>query len=335
MAVTNSCGQTITQYNVQTGAAGNNLNNVAPSATSGVPLISQGAAADPAFGTAVVAGGGTGNTTFTAYSVIAAGTTATGAFQNVSGVGTAGQVLTSNGAAALPTWQSTSSPTPSTNILFYEEFIGAISAISTSITSDKTWAQNANNWISTTVAASAAHPGILGNNSITGAISLIAATGNILGKSIVLGGGALTIVWVFYIHVLSNVTNRYVYSIGMHDTLTGSTNSNGVYFNYSDNINSGNWQIIATSGGVSTTTNTATAVTTGWHSCSIVVNAAATSVEYFMDGVSQGTIATANIPTTNPIGPAVKANITAGNMAANDFRLDLCYLTQTLTTARY
>jgi hypothetical protein len=99
----------ITQYNVQTGGAtGATLNNVAPSATSGVPLISQGAASQPIFGTAVVAGGGTGNTTFTAYSVITAGTTATGAFQNVSGVGTSGQVLTSNGAGALPTWQAAS-----------------------------------------------------------------------------------------------------------------------------------------------------------------------------------------------------------------------------------
>lgn len=53
-----------------------------------------------------VAGGGTGNSTFTAYAVICAGTTATGAFQNVSGVGTSGQVLTSNGAGLLPTWQT-------------------------------------------------------------------------------------------------------------------------------------------------------------------------------------------------------------------------------------
>lgn len=58
--------------------------------------------------------GGTGNTTFTAYSVICAGTTATGTFQNVSGVGTAGQVLTSNGAAALPTWQAVASLTGAT-----------------------------------------------------------------------------------------------------------------------------------------------------------------------------------------------------------------------------
>jgi trimeric autotransporter adhesin len=57
-------------------------------------------------GTLIVGNGGTGKTTFTAYSVITAGTTATGAFQNVVGVGTSGQVLTSNGASALPTWQT-------------------------------------------------------------------------------------------------------------------------------------------------------------------------------------------------------------------------------------
>lgn len=48
--------------------------------------------------------GGSADTTFTAYSVVTAGTAATGAFQNVSGVGTVGQVLTSAGAAALPVW---------------------------------------------------------------------------------------------------------------------------------------------------------------------------------------------------------------------------------------
>jgi hypothetical protein len=57
-------------------------------------------------GTLNVGHGGTGNTTFTPYSVITAGTTATGPFQNVVGVGTAGQILTSNGAGNLPTWQS-------------------------------------------------------------------------------------------------------------------------------------------------------------------------------------------------------------------------------------
>lgn len=50
--------------------------------------------------------GHTGNTSFTAYGVIAGGTTSTGALQQVSGVGTSGHVLTSNGAGALPTWQA-------------------------------------------------------------------------------------------------------------------------------------------------------------------------------------------------------------------------------------
>lgn len=96
----------LTNHNILVGAGTTTITNVAPSATSGIPLVSNGAAADPSFTTAVVAGGGTGAVTFTAYSVICAGTTATGAFQNVSGVGTAGQVLTSNGASALPTWQA-------------------------------------------------------------------------------------------------------------------------------------------------------------------------------------------------------------------------------------
>jgi hypothetical protein len=53
-----------------------------------------------------VANGGTGDATVTAYAVLTGGTTSTGALQTVAGLGAAGQVLTSNGVAALPTWQS-------------------------------------------------------------------------------------------------------------------------------------------------------------------------------------------------------------------------------------
>lgn len=58
-------------------------------------------------GTAVtVAQGGTGVASLTAYALLAGGTTSTGNLQQVSGTGTSGQVLTSNGASALPTWQT-------------------------------------------------------------------------------------------------------------------------------------------------------------------------------------------------------------------------------------
>ena len=50
--------------------------------------------------------GGTGASSQTAYAVLAGGTTSTGAYQSVASVGTSGQVLTSNGASALPTFQT-------------------------------------------------------------------------------------------------------------------------------------------------------------------------------------------------------------------------------------
>lgn len=72
---------------------------IVPSSTSGVPLVSQGSSAQAAFGTAVVAGGGTGDTTLTAYAPLFGGTTSTGAVQSGT-AGTAGQVLTSGGSSA-------------------------------------------------------------------------------------------------------------------------------------------------------------------------------------------------------------------------------------------
>jgi len=89
-------GVTVTQHDVLIGAASNGITSVAPSATSGVPLISQGASADPAFGTAVVAGGGTGATSFTSNGVLYGnGTSAI----NVTAQGGAHTVLTANSGA--------------------------------------------------------------------------------------------------------------------------------------------------------------------------------------------------------------------------------------------
>jgi hypothetical protein len=97
----------LTNHNVLVGAGTTTITKIAPSATSGVPLISQGAAADPLFGTAVVAGGGTGDTSFTAYAPIVGGTTTTGPLQSApTGQSTSGFVFTSTGSGSLPTFQS-------------------------------------------------------------------------------------------------------------------------------------------------------------------------------------------------------------------------------------
>lgn len=69
--------------------------NVTAAGAAGIPLIGV-TSADPVFGTAVVAGGGTGDTTLTAHGVLLGeGTSAVA----VTSAGTAGQVLMSAGAA--------------------------------------------------------------------------------------------------------------------------------------------------------------------------------------------------------------------------------------------
>ncbi len=74
--------------------------------TAGQAFIAGGAGVSPSFGTLGVVGGGTGLSTLATYAILTGGTTTTGAMQQVSGTGTSGQLLTSTGAAALPTWQT-------------------------------------------------------------------------------------------------------------------------------------------------------------------------------------------------------------------------------------
>lgn len=94
---------TTTQFNVLVGGASNAIANVAPSATSGVALISQGNASNPTFGTVAIAGGGTNATSManTDGVVYYDGTRLV-----TTAVGSATQVLTSNGPGLAPTFQA-------------------------------------------------------------------------------------------------------------------------------------------------------------------------------------------------------------------------------------
>jgi hypothetical protein len=80
--------------------------------------------------TIAIANGGTGDTSLTAYAVLCGGTTSTAAIQSIASVGTSGQVLTSNGAGALPTFQTSTggvtSITGTTNEVIASASTGAV-----------------------------------------------------------------------------------------------------------------------------------------------------------------------------------------------------------------
>jgi hypothetical protein len=145
MVTNNSCDYSPTIHNVQVGGSSGTLTNVAPSATSGIPLISQGAASDPAFGTAVVAGGGTGAITLTgvltgngtspitASTVTQHGVLVGGASNAVSStaVGSTGQVLQAN-TGADPTYSTATYPSTTTvNQILYSSSANTVGGLAT------------------------------------------------------------------------------------------------------------------------------------------------------------------------------------------------------------
>jgi hypothetical protein len=97
---------TLPNHSVALGTGVLGLNSTGPIATLGAPLVSNGIAADPTFGVASVSGGGTGLNDCDPYSVYCGGTTGEGPLQQVAGLGNAGEVLTSQGAANLPVWSA-------------------------------------------------------------------------------------------------------------------------------------------------------------------------------------------------------------------------------------
>ena len=176
-----------------------------------------------------------------------------------------------------------------------------------------------------------ARPGVIRNPSGNCGIML----GNPSVGLIEIGGGQLTLQWYVKIGTLSDVTNRYNFAIGFINRVSGSPQA-GMYFQYNDSVNSGNWQIINNIGdGSPTINNTNTAADTNWHVYKIIVNAAATSVAYYIDGtqVANSPITT-DIPTAIDLSPAISVISTAGTVQASTLQVDLCTLQQVLTTPR-
>jgi hypothetical protein len=175
---------------------------------------------------------------------------------------------------------------------------------------------------------SANHPGIVQlQNADSSGINL---DDNLVGN-IILGGGVLTNSFNFSLVTLSAAGNRYTTTIGMTDDLNGEAIVNGVYFTYSDNVNSGKWVINCTSASVTTSVNTSIAADTLFHTYTFVVNAAGTSVSFYIDNQFVGSAITTNIPTT-AINPYLMNVRSSGASPLSE--VDLFWLTINLTNPR-
>lgn len=230
------------------------------------------------------------------------------------GRGSAGEVLTSNGAGADPSFQPGSGGiiTGKNGFYYFEDFI-VPTRVSMELQNGFHLSYaglNGQTGLGTTL-VDPDHPGVCYHSiSSGGPPTRFASTclGNYrsldrLEMGFVLGGGKYVLESMMQIDLISTSTKRFRVSMQIGDELgniiTGANPlNNGIFIEYSDNINSGRFNCRCMSGGVSTSLDSGvTMAINTWYKLRFVVNAAATSVEFFIDDVSVGTITT-NIPTS-------------------------------------
>ena len=140
-----------------------------------------------------------------------------------------------------------------------------------------------------------------------------------VGSQFFFGGGA----WVFEtsicVETLSTSLERFRFIAGFGSSATNGAEGNGTFFTYDEGATQNgtaatpNWQTQTCNGAVRTLTTTSTVVTAGaWVKLRIEVNAAATSVAFYINGTLVATHTT-NIPkwlaANNPRGFNVKQSI--------------------------
>ncbi len=173
------------------------------------------------------------------------------------------------------------------------------------------------------------NPGVLQlETGTTSSGSAQITTGTSAG--IIIGGGQVVCESLIRIEDLATVSNDFTLLVGLFDFGL----NDGIYFRY-NRASSTNWQIVAIRNGTESSTNTSVVVTEDqWIKLKFVVNASATSVEYFINGTSAGT-QTTNLPSgsVDDIVPNISITKTAGT-SERVIYIDLFRLQIALTTAR-
>lgn len=95
---------------------------------------------------------------------------------------------------------------------------------------------------------------------------------------------------------VSDGTDTYTLRVGFLD-VTNATPVDGIYFRYTDSVNAGKWECVTCANSVETATDSGIALSTNAYiKFKIIVNAAATSVQFYINDTLVQTNST-NIPT--------------------------------------
>lgn len=178
----------------------------------------------------------------------------------------------------------------------------------------------------------AGHPGIrtlITGTTTTGSANYMAPTAF---NAFILGGGAGVYEACVDVVTLSDGTDTFTVRLGVVNSSTGEP-TDGVYVRYTNGNVSGHWQGVCRAAGTESTADLTDAVTAGqWDTLRFEVNAAATSVTFYVNGVSRGTITT-NIPTSVAEGISAGVVKSAGT-TSRTLNVDFISWHQDLTTLR-
>lgn len=155
------------------------------------------------------------------------------------------------------------------------------------------------------------------------------------GAILTLGNGTLTAETALKLVNLSDGTDTYTAYIGVWNdpTVSPSSTSGGYWFQYTHSANSGNWTINSASGSATTSSNTSTAVAANtWVRLGIVVNSTNTSVEFFINGSSVGTISTNMSPAlSNSVANRI---VKSAGTSSRTLNCDYLYFQKLFSTPR-
>lgn len=147
-------------------------------------------------------------------------------------------------------------------------------------------------------------------------------------------GGSIVCRWAIQLPNLSDGTDTYNFQCGMGDNESTGDQTDGIYFLY-DSTSSANWKTSTAAAGVRTQTASSTAVVAGaFVNLMMIVNAAGTNVDFYVNGVLIGSNTT-NIPNTSStlFGFVCKIEKSAGTNA-RFVLFDWFDFQKVLTTAR-